>query len=98
MLFAGPVAAAYKAVDAVLGLDPVPELLEYTVNSLTEGIEALVTTRVVIKPVAPAGEEGENQTGAAAGMAAAAAAAPRPELTAAPARSSFSGGEGKCDE
>ncbi len=26
------------------------ELLDYTVNSVTEGIEALATTRVIIKP------------------------------------------------
>lgn len=42
---AGPVAAAYKAIDQLYDLDHVPELTEYTVNSLTEGIEALVTTR-----------------------------------------------------
>lgn len=41
----GPVAAAYKAIDQLYDLAHVPELCEYTVNSLTEGIEALVTTR-----------------------------------------------------
>jgi hypothetical protein len=43
----GPVAAAYKAIDQLYDLAHVPELTEYTVNSLTEGIEALVTTRWV---------------------------------------------------
>lgn len=49
----GPVAAAYKAIDSLYELDHVPELSEYTVNSLTEGIEALVTTRVIIQDQAP---------------------------------------------
>jgi len=45
LCLSGPVAAAYKAIDALVNLPHVPELREYTVNSLTEGIEALVTTR-----------------------------------------------------
>ena len=40
----GPVDAAYKAVDSVVR---VPAVLEdYTVSSVTSGIEALATTRV----------------------------------------------------
>jgi hypothetical protein len=54
---AGPVAAAYKAIDQLYDLDHVPELTEYTVNSLTEGIEALVTTRLVPASSWPPGKQ-----------------------------------------
>jgi hypothetical protein len=40
----GPVDAAYKAVDAIVHVPAV--LLDYSVNSVTAGIEALATTRV----------------------------------------------------
>jgi 2-isopropylmalate synthase len=46
----GPVDAAYKAVDALVRVPA--ELLDYSVNSVTQGIEALAQTRVVIRPVA----------------------------------------------
>ncbi|XP_021609224.1 2-isopropylmalate synthase 2, chloroplastic isoform X2 [Manihot esculenta] len=43
----GPVDAGYKAVDLIIK-EPV-ELLEYSMNAATEGIDALATTRVVIR-------------------------------------------------
>lgn len=44
----GPVDAAYKAIDALVR---VPVVLEdYTMNSVTEGIEALAVTRVIVRP------------------------------------------------
>jgi len=39
----GPVDAAYKAIDSLVRVDT--ELLDYTVSSVTEGINALATTR-----------------------------------------------------
>ena len=44
----GPVDAAYKAVDALVRV-PV-ELVDYTVSSVTEGIDALAATRVSVRP------------------------------------------------
>ena len=44
----GPVDAAYKAVDALVRVPAV--LVEYQVSSVTEGINALASTRVVIQP------------------------------------------------
>jgi len=44
----GPVDAAYKAIDSLVRVDA--QLLDYSVSSVTEGIEALATTRVIIKP------------------------------------------------
>lgn len=46
----GPVDAAYKAIDAVVALPN--ELLEYNVNAVTEGIDALgeVTVRIQVDP------------------------------------------------
>ncbi|KAL4427300.1 hypothetical protein ABPG77_003209 [Micractinium sp. CCAP 211/92] len=44
----GPVDAAYKAIES---LSPVKcKLLDYSVSSITEGIDALVCTRVTVKP------------------------------------------------
>ncbi|PKA53359.1 2-isopropylmalate synthase B [Apostasia shenzhenica] len=43
----GPVDAAYKAVDSIVQV-PVT-LMEYSLNSVTEGIDAVATTRVLIK-------------------------------------------------
>ncbi|KAF2300136.1 hypothetical protein GH714_009461 [Hevea brasiliensis] len=43
----GPVDAGYKAVDLIVQ-EPV-ELLEYSMNAVTEGIDAIATTRVVIR-------------------------------------------------
>jgi 2-isopropylmalate synthase len=40
--------AAYKAVDSLVMVEA--ELTDYGVNSVTEGIEALATTRVIIRP------------------------------------------------
>lgn len=45
---AGPVDAAYKAIDGLVRVDA--ELVDYSVNSVTEGIQALATTRVNIRP------------------------------------------------
>lgn len=44
----GPVDAAYKAIDSLVRVDV--ELVDYSVNSVSEGIEALATTRVIIRP------------------------------------------------
>ncbi|GAX15489.1 2-isopropylmalate synthase [Fistulifera solaris] len=46
----GPVDAAYKAIDQIMGVSVVLE--SYQLNSVTEGIEALATTRVTISPKA----------------------------------------------
>lgn len=44
---AGPVDAAYKAVDLVTKVPVI--LLEYSMNAVTEGIDAIATTRVLIR-------------------------------------------------
>lgn len=44
----GPVDAVYKAIDQIMGVDVTLE--SYSLNSVSEGIEALATTRVVIQP------------------------------------------------
>jgi 2-isopropylmalate synthase len=44
----GPVDAAYKAIDSLVRVDAA--LLDYSVSSVTEGINALATTRVTIRP------------------------------------------------
>jgi 2-isopropylmalate synthase len=44
----GPVDAAYKAIDSIVGLEV--ELMDYSMASVTEGIDALANTRVVVKP------------------------------------------------
>lgn len=41
-------AAAYKGIDSLVCVDA--ELLEYSVQSVTEGIDALVTTHISIRP------------------------------------------------
>ena len=46
----GPVDAAYKAVDAIVMAQT--KLVEYSVNAVTAGIDALATTRVQIQPSA----------------------------------------------
>lgn len=48
LVAAGPVDAAYKAIDGLVRVDA--ELVDYSVNSVTEGIQALATTRVTIRP------------------------------------------------
>jgi len=45
---AGPVDAAYKAIDKLVGVDV--ELMDYSMNSVNGGIEALAHTRVLIQP------------------------------------------------
>jgi 2-isopropylmalate synthase len=45
----GPVDAVYKAIDSIMGVSVTLE--SYTMNSVSEGIEALATTRVVLSPV-----------------------------------------------
>jgi len=49
----GPVDAVYKAIDTITGVRV--NLESYTMNSVTEGIEALATTRVVIAPASKTG-------------------------------------------
>lgn len=40
--------SAYKAIDSLARVQV--QLVDYSVNSVTEGIEALATTRVAIRP------------------------------------------------
>ncbi|XP_075523688.1 LOW QUALITY PROTEIN: 2-isopropylmalate synthase A-like [Primulina tabacum] len=58
----GPVDAAYKAVDLIVKV-PV-KLLEYSMSSVTEGIDAIATTRVLIQGVdsVPATHASTGQT------------------------------------
>ncbi|XP_073283310.1 2-isopropylmalate synthase A-like [Primulina huaijiensis] len=58
----GPVDAAYKAIDMIVKV-PV-KLLEYSMNSVTEGIDAIATTRVLIQGVdsVPATHASTGQT------------------------------------
>ncbi|KAK8487111.1 hypothetical protein V6N11_037122 [Hibiscus sabdariffa] len=58
----GPVDSAYKAVDLITK-EPVT-LLEYSMNSVTEGIDAIATTRVVVRA-----EKGHLSTQALTGEA-----------------------------
>ncbi|KAK9906563.1 hypothetical protein WJX75_004234 [Coccomyxa subellipsoidea] len=52
----GPVDAAYKAIDALVRVQV--QLSEYTMTSVTEGIEALASTRVSIRPVGGHADQG----------------------------------------
>jgi len=52
----GPVDAAYKAIDSIVGLEV--ELVDYSMASVTEGIDALANTRVVIRPMHESFEDG----------------------------------------
>lgn len=45
----GPVDAVYKAIDQIIGVSV--KLEDYSMKSVTEGIEALASTRVVLSPV-----------------------------------------------
>lgn len=56
----GPVDAAYKAIDSLVRVQT--ELVDYSVNSVTEGIEALAQTRVVIRPAGKMAGEGYVNT------------------------------------
>ncbi len=51
----GPVDAAYKAIESIIGVQPI--LLEYVVNAVTEGIDAVGEVTVRIRP-----PEGATQT------------------------------------
>lgn len=44
----GPVDAAYRAVDAIVGVPA--RLVDFSMNSVTSGMDALATTRVVVAP------------------------------------------------
>jgi len=55
----GPVDAAYKAIDALVKVDA--ELVDYGVNSVTEGIDALAHTRVIIRPAGKIAGEGFSE-------------------------------------
>ncbi|XP_057959342.1 2-isopropylmalate synthase A-like isoform X2 [Malania oleifera] len=56
----GPVDSAYKAIDLIVKV-PVT-LLEYSMNAVTQGIDAIATTRVLIR-----GEESHTETHALTG-------------------------------
>ncbi|KAL3512989.1 hypothetical protein ACH5RR_025706 [Cinchona calisaya] len=58
----GPVDAAYKAVDLIVKVPVI--LLEYSMNAVTEGIDAIATTRVLIR-----GENSPTSTHASTGEA-----------------------------
>jgi 2-isopropylmalate synthase len=60
----GPVDAAYKAVDSVVRVDA--DLVDYSVQSVTQGIEALATTRVQIKAAGRMAGEGWAESARAA--------------------------------
>jgi len=53
---AGPVDAAYKAIDALVRVEV--NLDDYAMNAVTEGIEALAVTRVTIRPTGPLASQG----------------------------------------
>ncbi|KAF9617852.1 hypothetical protein IFM89_039034 [Coptis chinensis] len=57
----GPVDAAYKAIDQIVKVSV--SLLEYSMNSVTEGIDAIASTRVVI-----VGENSHTSTHAISGQ------------------------------
>ncbi len=54
----GPVDAVFKAIDKVVGLHA--ELLEYTVNSVTQGIDALGEVQVRVAPTSGGGDGSLN--------------------------------------
>nr|QKY15169.1 2-isopropylmalate synthase (IPMS) [Polytomella parva] len=51
----GPVDAAYKAIDSLVRVDA--RLVDYSVSSVTAGIEALASTRVIIRPAGKDSDE-----------------------------------------
>jgi len=55
----GPVDAAFKAVDSIVGVEN--ELLEYSVQAMTEGVEALGKVAVRIRGDVPLGDTGQVQ-------------------------------------
>eukprot|EP00892_Ulva_mutabilis_P003283 jgi/Ulvmu1/1326/UM011_0054.1 len=56
----GPVDAAYKAVDSMVAVPA--DLMDYSITSVTEGIEALAATRVQIRPAGAVAEQGYKTT------------------------------------
>ncbi|NIV37507.1 MAG: 2-isopropylmalate synthase, partial [Anaerolineae bacterium] len=55
----GPVDAAFKAVDSIVGIEN--ELLEFSVQAMTEGVEALGKVAVRIQGDVPLGDTGQVQ-------------------------------------
>ncbi|KAG2437518.1 hypothetical protein HYH02_011161 [Chlamydomonas schloesseri] len=55
----GPVDAAYKAVDSLVRVEA--ELVDYSVSSVTQGIEALAHTRVMIRPSGKMSDAGYSE-------------------------------------
>ncbi|PNW81754.1 hypothetical protein CHLRE_06g258733v5 [Chlamydomonas reinhardtii] len=55
----GPVDAAYKAVDSLVRVEA--ELSDYSVSSVTQGIEALAHTRVMIRPSGKMSDAGYSE-------------------------------------
>ncbi|GLC41026.1 2-isopropylmalate synthase 1, chloroplastic [Pleodorina starrii] len=55
----GPVDAAYKAVDSLVRVEA--ELVDYSVSSVTQGIEALAHTRVMIRPAGKMSDQGYSE-------------------------------------
>jgi 2-isopropylmalate synthase len=51
--------AAYKAVDSLVRVET--QLMDYNVNSVTQGIDALATTRVTIRPSGKLVNEGYSE-------------------------------------
>jgi 2-isopropylmalate synthase len=56
----GPVDAAFKAVDSIV--DVPNELLEYAVQSMTEGVDALANVTLRIQGEVPIGDSGHTET------------------------------------
>ncbi|KAL6774011.1 LEU2 [Auxenochlorella protothecoides x Auxenochlorella symbiontica] len=54
----GPVDAAYKAIDSLVRVPA--RLVDYSMNGVTEGIEALAVTRVVIRPAGDPAAAGQR--------------------------------------
>ncbi|KAG2492725.1 hypothetical protein HYH03_009137 [Edaphochlamys debaryana] len=55
----GPVDAAYKAIDSLVRVEA--ELSDYSVSSVTQGIEALAHTRVMIRPAGKMSDAGYSE-------------------------------------
>jgi 2-isopropylmalate synthase len=51
--------AAYKAVDSLVRVEA--QLMDYNVNSVTQGIDALATTRVTIRPSGKLVDQGYSE-------------------------------------
>lgn len=55
----GPVDAVYNAIDRIIGIEV--HLEDYSMNSVTEGIDALATTRVTVRPKVAHKDSGKGQ-------------------------------------